>query len=297
MERPLLLLRAVTIVRGGQAFIHTQESARFSGQRKGGSSMSCLGLYLAAFLALGGEHLPQGNTAGGESPAFPWKLEAPYRYLWLRQGQKVGETRFTIRQVKEEGKPVLYSLSASRSYDREGASQRSEETTTFSADGTPLKFEETLDFSTLAKVRSHQVLTLEFVQRYAKVKYIQNGNEGEPILQTVEVPPGTFLFANQAVEHWAVFLSRLPLKFEKQKVNLFYPDFHKVLEVTLQREGGERLKVGKAELETSRVSFRSAANELQGTAWIDARGRLIQIEFPSTKAKELSLRVVLAEGE
>jgi hypothetical protein len=269
--------------------------------------MSFLGLYLVTLfggtLLSSGEAIPPQAKAqdpkrgASEEPGLPWKLDTPYRYLWLRAGQKVGETRFEIKRAKEGERSFVYILTARRSYDREGASHRSEETTVFKADGTPLKFEETLDFSTIGKVRSHQVTTIEFVGQRAKVKYVQNGNEGEPNLQTVELPSGTFLTASQAVEHWAILMSRLPLEFEKEKVNLFYPDFHKVLEVTFLKAEQEKLKLGKDELETTRARFRSETGELQGTAWRDARGRLIQIEFPNPKAKELSLRVVLVEGE
>lgn len=256
--------------------------------------MSFLNLYLLTLLSWPSDSPPLAAKEPAKAFNLPWKLDTSYRYLWLRQSQKVGETRFKIQAVREGGDSA-YTLTATRSYERDGATHRSEEKTTFLADATPLKFEETLDFTTVKNLHAHQVTTIEFVKQWAKVKYVQNGKEAEPLLQTVELPPGTFLFGSQAVEHWALFVAKLPQNLEKHKVNLFYPDFQKVLEVTFQKSGTEKLIVGKLEVETSRLTFRSEAKELQGSVWIDSKGRLIQVEFPSATAKELSLRVVLAE--
>jgi hypothetical protein len=240
---------------------------------------------------------------------LPWKLGTEHRYLWLRDGKKVGETVFRIEA--EQGTPreapkVLdtsaaaagslppsaYVLTSERTYDRDGFSQRGSGKTRIRPDGTPLSFEESLDTSTVKNASAHQETSIRFEGGRALVTYIPNRKTESPIRHDLELPQDAFLYANQAVEHWAIFVSRIPADAEKQSIRLYYPDFSKVFDVTFRRKGEETLRIGATEVPVRRYDFQSSGNELKGGIWIDREGRLVQVEFPNT-SPQTALRVVL----
>lgn len=255
---------------------------------------------LAALLAA----LPASLLADGPGkqpgPEGPWQLGAEHRYVWLRGPEKVGETVFKIAEDLPPGgdrsekpaAPPRFVLTATRTYDHQGNSQRARGKTTFLADGTPLAFEEELEVSALKNLRSSQVTSIQFASGKARVKYVNNRKEEQAILHEVEVPPGAYLFANQAVEHWALFASRFPPGADRHEVKLFYPDGGKVLEVVFKKAGVEKIKLGGDEIEATRYDFQSGLKEMSGSIWIDAERRLLQVEF-ANRPKDLALRVVI----
>jgi uncharacterized protein DUF6134 len=124
------------------------------------------------------------------------------------------------------------------------------------------------------------------------VTYIPNRKTESPIRHDLELPQDAFLYANQAVEHWAIFASRIPADAEKQSLRLYYPDFSKVFDVTFRKRGEETLRIGATDVPVRRYDFQSSGNELKGGIWIDREGRLVQVVFPNT-SPETALRVVL----
>jgi hypothetical protein len=237
------------------------------------------------------EKEPPGSRKAEHLP-LPWDLEKEYRYLWIQGSQKVGETRFRIQKGIEGEKPVLH-VTARRSHDSEKASQRARGSTTLYTDGTPLNFEESLEFSTVRQLKAHQVTSISFSGNKARVKYVQNGKEDTAVIYEAEVPPGAFLFANQAVEHWAVFTSKLPSGAEEHDVQLFFPDFRKTFEVSFQSKARETLTLGDKKVAATRYTFSSSLGELKGSIWLDSRRRLVQVEFPPASPELRPLKVVL----
>lgn len=218
-----------------------------------------------------------------------WALEKEHRFVWVLKGEKVGETRFTVR--RGAGSEGGYEVEASRSHDRLGISTRARSTTRILDGGRTLRFEEILDLQAPRNARSHKETRIDFAEGKARVRYSNNGRDEEPI--TLDLPRGVFLTASDAVEHWVILAAEIPRGALKHEAKLLYPDHSKVLDVTFERAGTEKLKVGPEEIETTRYSFRAARGEMNGSVWLDERGRLIQIEFPGA-SKELTLRVTLA---
>jgi len=241
-------------------------------------------------------------------PQFPWKLGTEHRYLWLRDGKKVGETTFRIEAEQGVGQeslkvldnsvpagpkpPSAYVLTSQRTYDRDGFSQRGSGKTRIRPDGTPLSFEESLDTSTIKNLSAHQETSIRFEGGKALVTYIPNRKTESPIRQDLELPADAFLYANQAVEHWAIFVSRIPAEAEKKSLRLYYPDFSKVFDVTFRKMGEETLRIGTVDIPVRRYAFQSSGNELNGGIWIDHEGKLVQVEFPNS-SRETALRVIL----
>ena len=255
-----------------------------------------------------GDDKPVTSLGAGAQGLLPWKLGTEHRYLWLRDGKKVGETTFRIEAEQggvPEGQKVLetsspasprppssYVLTSQRTYDRDGFSQRGSGKTRIRADGTPLSFEESLDTSTIKNLTAHQETSIRFEGGKALVTYVPNNKTEAAVRQDFELPPDAFLYANQAVEHWAIFVSRIPAEADKQSVRLYYPDFSKVFEVTFRKTGEETLRIGAIDIPVRRYSFQSSGNELHGGIWIDREGRLVQVEFPNS-SRETALRVIL----
>jgi len=249
-----------------------------------------------------------GPETLGPEGLLPWKLGTEHRYLWLRDGKKVGETTFRIEAEQGGGQeapkvlessspanprpPSAYVLTSQRTYDRDGFSQRGSGKTRIRPDGTPLSFEESLDSSTIKNLTAHQETSIRFEGGKALVTYVPNNKTESAVRQDFEIPPDAFLYANQAVEHWAIFVSRIPAEAEKQSLRLYYPDFSKVFDVTFRKTGEETLRIGATDIPVRRYSFQSSGNELRGGIWIDREGRLVQVEFPNS-SRETALRVIL----
>ena len=66
------------------------------------------------------------------------------------------------------------------------------------------------------------------------------------------------------------------------------------MSTTIERVGREKLKIGTDEVEATRYTFLSKHKQLTGVLWLDASGRLLQIEF-ANKDPALKLKVVLSE--
>jgi hypothetical protein len=223
--------------------------------------------------------------------ALPWKRGVEYRYVWIREGRKAGETRFGIEEHSKDSRPY-HVITAMRTYDWEGNSQRARSTTTLGEDGAPLAFDEALEMSGIQNVRAHQTTEIRLADRKARVKYVLNGKEETPRTLELDMPAGAFLCANQAVEHWAVFASRLPRAGGRQVLQILYPDHSKVLRVAFEKAGEEKIKLGGDEAAASRFRFDCPEARLAGSVWLDAEGRLLQVEFQGTE-KAPVLRVVL----
>jgi hypothetical protein len=232
------------------------------------------------------------EPARGGGRDLPWKPGVEYRYVWIRDGRKAGETRFGLEE--HTGASGAYAvLTATRTYDWEGSSQRARSTTTFLAGGRPLAFDETLEVSGLQRLHAQQLTEIRFQDGKAHVKYILNGKEDAPRLLDLDVAADAFLSANQAVEHWAILAPGLRDAGDRRELKLFYPDHAKVLAVVFEKTGEEKLKVGADEVAATRLRFECAEERLKGALWIDGAGRLLQIEFLGAEGKSPELRVVL----
>jgi len=225
------------------------------------------------------------------SPGLPWKPGVEYRYLWIRDGRKAGETRFGLEEhVKDD---PYYVLTATRTYDWDGSSQRARSTTTVRRNGQPIAFDEALEMSGLKNLKAHQVTEVRFQEGKARVKYVLNGKEDATRRHEFEVPAEAFLYGNQAVEHWALFAAKLPRTEGRHVLKLFYPDHARVLAVSFERSGEEKLKLGTDDASAVRFRFECPEVKLKGSIWLDPEGRLLQVEFAGADDKSPVLRVVL----
>ena len=248
-----------------------------------------MGLRLsAACLALS---LCLGATQAPTSPApegFQLPTNTEQRYIWLKGRQKVGETVLRFQRVPRGG-GWAYVLDSVRRYDHEGISQRSQGMTVVSDQGLPLRFEESTSLNTVQGARTSQKTSIEFNGQKAHVTSQHNGPKGRRVERDIAIPDQpTYLYANQALEHWVVFTAAFPPLAKTHTVRLLYPDFDRVLKVTFSAEEKESLTVGKEKTEAQRFSFKSSDGELTGLLWLDAKGHLLQLKFPAA-----SLRLVL----
>jgi hypothetical protein len=232
------------------------------------------------------------SPAARPGPGLPWPKGVEYRYLWIRDGQKAGETRFGLEETSRDGKPC-YVITATRTYDWEGNSQRARSTTVLLGGGEPLAFDEALEMSGLNNLKAHQLTEIRFRDGKAHLKYILNGKEEAPRLREVDFPARAFLHGNQAVEHWAVFASKLPRGKGRHVLELFYPDHGKVFAVAFEKQAEEKLRLGAGEADAARFRFECPEARLSGSIWLDAAGRLLQVEFRDPGARTPTLRVVL----
>jgi len=225
-----------------------------------------------------------------EPPALlAWPPGVEHRFVWVQNGRKVGETTFLLEAAKQGS--ALHLLKAQRTSDYPSFSLRAQGTTTFRADGTPVKFEESLSGTSLNRKQVQQETSIYFEGEVAKLRYRHHGSEEHP--RDVKYEEGTFLIATNAVEHWALFAAMLPPGFERKEVKLFYPDFGQALEVTIAKTGTEKLDVGGNEVEATRYSFLADRRDLRGSLWLDKARRLLKIHFPN-QSPELGLTVMLS---
>lgn len=245
-------------------------------------------LALALFLSLGAAKVPETRTAAAPD-GFQLPTNTEQRYIWLKGRQKVGETVLRFQRVpRDDG--WAYVIDSVRRYDYEGISQRSQGMTVVSDQGLPLRFEESTSLNTVQGARTSQKTSIEFDGQNAHVTSQHNGPKGRRVERDVAVPEQpTYLYANQALEHWVVFTATLAPLTKTQTVRLLYPDFDRVLKVTFTAGKKESLAIGKEKTEAQRFSFESTDGELTGLLWLDAKGRLLQLKFPAA-----SLRLVLA---
>jgi hypothetical protein len=238
-------------------------------------------------------------AAGSVDKPVPlaWSLGTEYRYVWVQNGKRVGETWFRFEQDSKAAttsnkERTRYILKARRKNDYPSFSVSAQGTTTVRADGTPIRFEETLTGKSVEEKGFNQETHIYFEGSTAKLRYKQRGRNQKP--HDVKIPQGTFIIATDTVEHWALFLSMLPPGFKTHEVQLLYPDFAAVMSTTIERVGKEKLKIGSEEIEVTRYAFISKHRQLTGALWLDAAGRLLQIEF-ANKDPARKLRVVLSE--
>jgi hypothetical protein len=231
-------------------------------------------------------------AGGAEKPVkLAWTLGTEYRYVWIQNEKRVGETWFRFERPPGN-KKNRYLVKAKRENESPGFSVQAKASTTVRADGTPIRFEETLNGKALQEKRLSHETHIYFEGSTAKLRYKQGGTDQKP--HDVKVPPGTYIIATNTVEHWALFLAMLPPGFKKREVQLFYPDFAAVLRTTIERVRSEKLKIGDDEVEATRYTFLSKHKRLRGVLWLDGSGRLLQIEF-ANKDPARKLRVVLSQ--
>jgi hypothetical protein len=225
--------------------------------------------------------------------AMPWSMKVEHRFVWVQSGSKVGETRIHLEEAggaaaKTAGSMALL-LKASRTYDRQGMSQQASSTTTARLDGMVLQYQERLEVSALKGKRAHQETSFEVSGNKLKVTYTRD--ETRQPTSEVDLPPGSMVVGNQALEHWLLVAMRLPRDGKPHEVQMYYPDFARVLSVTFRERGQEEIKVGSKQCAATRYAFSSKEKDLRGSLWVDSKGRLLQIQFPNLATPELSLTV------
>ncbi len=228
------------------------------------------------------------------SPGLPWKTGVSHRYVWVEGSEKVGETVFAIRENAETGS---YEIRTTRRYAKSSTSMDASSVTVVRADGSPVRFEETLDVSAIRGFRARLETTITFEARKARLKYVPNGKEERASIAEYELQPDTYLAASQAVEHWAVFCSRIPQGKRSATLRVFYPDFNRVYEVLFESKGRETIRIAGTPVETELYGFSEASGQLSGRVWLDAKRRLVQIEFPARSPEAKPLRVSLASKD
>ena len=90
----------------------------------------------------------------------------------------------------------------------------------------------------------------------------------QPSRQTVALSEPVYICASQAMDHWAVFLARLPHPAPKTvRIPTFQPE-QGMLPLTLEQERREKIEG------VACTCYRFEGPGFKGRLWIDAKGRL-----------------------
>lgn len=252
--------------------------------------------YILALVPLMGS--PQDKEAPPDRPQatsrLPWKTGVSHRYVWVEGSEKVGETTFTILENVEEGS---YEIRTSRRYAKSPTSMEAHSVTVVKSDGSPARFEESLEVAAVKGFRGRMETTITVSDGKARARYVPNGKEERAATSEHELQPGTYLCASQAVEHWAVFCSKIGKGEREVTLRILYPDFQRVYELRFEAKGRETLRVAGVPTETDVYGFSEPSGQLSGKIWLDDTRRLVQIEFPARSPEAKPLRVVLTSKD
>jgi hypothetical protein len=223
-----------------------------------------------------------GEQKPGEPPAFPLALEREYRYSWVRQRSKVGETRFKLTEVDAPtGSPYkrLYRSSSQYRFERQGVSEMGEHDAYFDRSWKPVRFQSHARFSGLQKFRSRQDQEGEVKEGRLSFTVTDNEDESVAVRRQMEAPPDGYLFLNEAFDQLAILMANLLQRPTTYDAKVIYPGLLKVLEIRFLFEKEETVDLGKGRKPLSRLfSFRSKEGDMVGKVWVDPEGRMLQYE-------------------
>lgn len=233
--------------------------------------MPTLKLVFCLFLAL--------SPAVAADPDFGWKLDRGYKYLWMKDKEKIGETVFRFsRKEGRAGDPGYYQLTSRRKMESEGRIQDSSGTLLFALDGTPSSYHEETSFrlSSEKTFSAFQEVWIRFGDGRVTTTFINNRKKDSASKKEFAVDKDTFLFSTLCQEQWNLFTRKLD-NGGPASLKTFYPEFGQVMKIDFRPEvTSSPLKIGKREIPVTRYSFEAKKWKWTGTIWVDSRGRMIQ---------------------
>lgn len=219
------------------------------------------------------------SPASAADSDFGWKLDRGYKYLWVRDKEKIGETvfRFT-RKEGIAGNPDYYQLASRKKMDSEGRIEDSSGTLLFSLDGTPLSYHE----ETGIRLSSQKAFTalretrIRFENGRVNSTITNNGEKDNASKKEIAVDKDTFLFSTLRQEQWNLFTGKLDNK-KPVSLKIFYPEFGEVMKIEFRPEvESAPLRIGEREIPVSRFAFEAKKWKWKGTIWVDSKGRMLQ---------------------
>ena len=214
-------------------------------------------------------------------PAFElgWKLDRGYKYLWLKDKEKIGETVF--RFSRKDGPSLTgeyYQLAIRRKMEAKGKIQDSVGTLLFSKDGSPVTYTEKTNFRFASDktFKAFQEVSIQFTDGLATTIYTNNRKKEQASRTELKVDKDIFLFSTLCQEQWNLFTRQLDAAGPRT-IKVLYPEFSDVLKIDFKPEvQSAPLTIGDRKIPVTRFSFEAKKWKWQGSIWIDEKGRMLQ---------------------
>jgi hypothetical protein len=229
-----------------------------------------------------------GNPAppkpAAQTPAkFPWDLNRDYRFSWIKDRKKVGETRFRIAEVASpSGSRVQEYLSLSTYWQKsQGSTMEGSHETHFDKSWRPIRYNLHHRYDWVMNYKSAQDQEGELKGgKFYMVTVHNKDQKNEVRPDPIPVPPEAYLLLQQSFDNYAILaadLLRMPKDYDAQ---ILFPDFLKIYEVHYKYEFEEPVDLGKKEKNPvcRLYSFKSKEGQFGGKVWVDAGGRMVQYE-------------------
>jgi len=211
---------------------------------------------------------------------FGWKLDRSYKYLWLLNKKKIGETVFRFsRKEGIAGGEEYYQLAIRRKKTQEGKIEDSVGTLLFTKNGYPTTYSEKTNFRFASNktFASLQEASIRFANGQVTTSYTSNRKKGEETRKTLRVGKDTYLFFHSCQEQWNLFTTRLDATGPRT-FKLFYPEFGEVLNIVFKPEvQSAPFTIGDRKIPVTRFSFAAKKySNWKGSIWVDEKGRMLQ---------------------
>jgi hypothetical protein len=246
-----------------------------------GLCLIALRLLLPAALADEKPGEPKGPPAPESTTgSLPFPLDREHRYSWFQGRQKVGETSFRLSLVDAPGGGPrrLYRSTSRFRYEREGLTLSGDCVSFFDPSLRPVRYQTQSRYSGVRNYHSENLQEGEVQGTKLRYAVVHNGETAQPVRREMEMPPGSYLWLNQAVDNIALLCGDLLKRPTDYDVKVVYPDFLRVYEIHFVFEKEEPVEVGGKSVSCRRFSFRSKEGQLDGRVFMDERGRLVQYE-------------------
>jgi len=223
------------------------------------------------------------DSTGAPSRAFPWELNRTYRFTWLKERKKVGESTFKIlEEPAPTGSPskVIYRSVSQYWYKREGTTLEGSFDTRFTASWRPIRYKLRTLMSGMRNMRALQVQEGEIKDGRLNMTTVHNGDPNTEVRPApLEAPTDAYLFLNQAFDTWAILATDLLRKPADHDAKVIYPDLNMVYDIHFKFEREEKIDLGSGEAPLCRFySFSSKEGQFKGKLRMDGRGRLVQYQ-------------------
>jgi len=220
-------------------------------------------VFIAQLLSIAGFALAPAPAP----PPMPWKPGTEYRFQWRYDGTSVGITLFRIEDGKGDvlsGRRVGWRTRASLDYSRPGTRLRGEFLTDYDPDWRPILYRRQFSAS-VGGFNGGESIEARFDKSGVEI-VTQQGKSQVKESHALDEP--VYLCGAQAMEHWAIFLSRMPRPAPPGfRIPTYQPETGS-LPIELSAPSEERI----AGVRCTAYSFRSTGFE--GRIWVDEEGRL-----------------------
>lgn len=227
-----------------------------------------------------GSVAPELTATKATKRARAWSLDREYRYTWTYDGQKVGETRFKITDLRKVGGTQgvdRYVVESHLDYSREGSSQKVQRSLYFDSRWTAVRYRTQTRLRHSSQIESTQDAQGWFEGDELVGEVIHNGKTGSPVRSTMKFSRGGDLLLPHAVESWSILVARHAGKESIPTTKVAYPGFGRVYTVFFQSRGKQSVTLADGAVVTCRrFAFSSKGQGLSGGLWVDDTGRLVR---------------------